>query len=208
MKGLTNEEVLKSRELHGSNKLPEPRMKKWYEFAKEALTEKITMILIAIAVLQLVLGFMGVMDLTDPIMILIVLAIVTFINVKTGLGVQKSAAELRAKTAVRYCDVIRDGKVQTINKDELVVGDIICVGMGQEIFADGYLVRGKISVNNAAINGETKECKKTPVEGYKHVKTTSTDAYTNQNCLFAGTTVMSGEGKMVVTDVCRYYLYR
>ncbi len=201
MKGLTNEEVLKSRELHGSNKLPEPRMKKWYEFAKEALTEKITMILIAIAVLQLVLGFMGVMDLTDPIMILIVLAIVTFINVKTGLGVQKSAAELRAKTAVRYCDVIRNGKVQTINKDELVVGDIVCVGMGQEIFADGYLVEGKISVNNAAINGETKECKKTPVEGYKHVKTTSTDAYTNQNCLFAGTTVMSGEGKMVVTDV-------
>ncbi|MDU2210824.1 MAG: HAD-IC family P-type ATPase, partial [Eubacterium sp.] len=134
-------------------------------------------------------------------MILVVLAIVTCIAVKTGLGVQKSAAELRAKTSVRYCDVIRDGKVQTINKDELVVGDIVCVGMGQEIFADGYLIEGKISVNNAAINGETKECKKTPIEGYVHKKTTSTDAYTNQNCLFAGTTVMSGEGKMIVTDV-------
>ena len=141
------------------------------------------------------------MDLSDPIMILVVLAIVTCIAVKTGLGVQKSAAELRAKTSVRYCDVIRDGKVQTINKDELVVGDLVCVGMGQEIFADGYLIEGKISVNNAAINGETKECKKTPIEGYVHKKTTSTDAYTNQNCLFAGTTVMSGEGKMIVTDV-------
>ena len=159
------------------------------------------MILIAIAVLQLFLGVMGVMDLSDPIMILVVLAIVTCIAVKTGLGVQKSAAELRAKTSVRYCDVIRDGKVQTINKDELVVGDLVCVGMGQEIFADGYLIEGKISVNNAAINGETKECKKTPIEGYAHKKTTSTDAYTNQNCLFAGTTVMSGEGKMIVTDV-------
>ena len=201
MKGLTNEEVLKSRELYGSNKLPEPKMKKWYEFAKEALTEKITMILIAIAVLQMILGFMGVMELSDSIMILVVLAIVTGIAVKTGLGVQKSAAELRAKTSVRYCDVIRNGKVQTINKDELVVGDLVCVGMGQEIFADGYLVEGKISVNNAAINGETKECKKTPIEGYVHKKTTSTEAYTNQNCLFAGTTVMSGEGKMIVTDV-------
>lgn len=159
------------------------------------------MILIAIAVLQLFLGVMGVMDLSDPIMILVVLAIVTCIAVKTGLGVQKSAAELRAKTSVRYCDVIRDGKVQTINKDELVVSDLVCVGMGQEIFADGYLIEGKISVNNAAINGETKECKKTPIEGYVHKKTTSTDAYTNQNCLFAGTTVMSGEGKMIVTDV-------
>lgn len=201
MNGLSSKEVLKSRELHGSNKLPEPKLNKWYDFAKEALTEKITMILIAIAVLQLFLGIFGVMDLSDPIMILVVLAIVTCIAVKTGLGVQKSAAELRAKTSVRYCDVIRDGKVQTINKDELVVGDVVCVGMGQEIFADGYLIEGKISVNNAAINGETKECKKTPVEGYKYVKTTSTDAYTNQNCLFAGITVMSGEGKMIVTDV-------
>ena len=201
MNGLSSKGVLKSRELHGSNKLPEPKLDKWYDFAKEALSEKITMILIAIAVLQLFLGVMGVMDLSDPIMILVVLAIVTCIAVKTGLGVQKSAAELRAKTSVRYCDVIRDGKVQTINKDELVVGDLVCVGMGQEIFADGYLLEGKISVNNAAINGETKECKKTPVEGYVHKKTTSTDAYTNQNCLFAGTTVMSGEGKMIITDV-------
>lgn len=201
MNGLSSKEVLKSRELHGSNKLPEPKLDKWYDFAREALSEKITMILIAIAVLQLFLGVMGVMDLSDPIMILVVLAIVTCIAVKTGLGVQKSAAELRAKTSVRYCDVIRDGKVQTINKDELVVGDLVCVGMGQEIFADGYLIEGKISVNNAAINGETKECKKTPIEGYVHKKTTSTDAYTNQNCLFAGTTVMSGEGKMIVTDV-------
>lgn len=201
MNGLSSKEVLKSRELHGSNKLPEPKLDKWYDFAKEALSEKITMILIAIAVLQLFLGVMGVMDLSDPIMILVVLAIVTCIAVKTGLGVQKSAAELRAKTSVRYCDVIRDGKVQTINKDELVVGDLVCVGIGQEIFADGYLLEGKISVNNAAINGETKECKKTSIEGYVHKKTTSTDAYTNQNCLFAGTTVMSGEGKMIVTDV-------
>lgn len=201
MNGLSSKEVLKSRELHGSNKLPEPKLDKWYDFAKEALSEKITMILIAIAVLQLFLGVMGVMDLSDPIMILVVLAIVTCIAVKTGLGVQKSAAELRAKTSVRYCDVIRDGKVQTINKDELVVDDLVCVGMGQEIFADGYLIEGKISVNNAAINGETKECKKTPIKGYVHKKTTSTDAYTNQNCLFAGTTVMSGEGKMIVTDV-------
>lgn len=228
MNGLSSKEVLKSRELHGSNKLPEPRLDKWYDFAKEALSEKITMILIATAILQLFLGVMGVMDLSVPIMILVVLAIVICIAVKTGLGVQKSAAELRAKTSIRYCDVIRDGKVQTINKDELVVGDLVCVGMGQEIFADGYLVEGKISVNNAAINGETKECKKVPydsvneleMEEYDRVlriKTikkipkpemkfgskdpVSTNNYTNPYSLFAGTTVMSGEGKMIVANV-------
>lgn len=201
MKGLTSSQVEENRKLYGSNKLPEPEMKKWYDFAKKELSERITMILVTIAIVQLALGFMGVMEFSEPIMILVVLEISIAIAVKTGLGVQKSAAELRAKTSVRYCDVIRDGKLQTINKDDLVVGDLVCVGTGQEIFADGYLVEGKISVNNSAINGESKECKKTPLEGYVYKKTTSTDVYTNQNSLFAGTTVMSGEGKMIVGDV-------
>ena len=199
--GLSNEQVEESRRLHGSNKLPEPELKKWYHFAKEALTEPITLILIIIAVFELVLGILGVAELSEPIMILLVLAIVTGLAIKTGLGVQKSAAELRAKTSVRYCDVIRNGKLQTINKNDLVVGDLTIIRTGQEIFADGYIVEGKISVNNAAINGETKECVKTPIEGFVYTKSTSTDTYTNQNCLFSGTTVVSGEGKMFVTDV-------
>lgn len=159
------------------------------------------MILIIIALFQLVLGAMEVMSLSEPVMIIVVLAIVTGIAIKTGLGVQKSAAELRAKTAVRYCDVVRDGSVQTINKDDLVVGDLVLLRTGQEIFADGFIVDGEISVNNAAINGETKECRKIPSANYKHVKTTSTTAYTDQCSLFAGTVIMSGEGKMIVTDV-------
>ena len=199
--GLKSSEVEVSRTTYGSNKLPEPELKKWYHFAKEALTEPITMILIIIALFQLVLGAMGVMSLSEPVMIIVVLAIVTGIAIKTGLGVQKSAAELRAKTAVRYCDVIRDGSVQTINKDDLVVGDLVLLRTGQEIFADGFIVDGEISVNNAAINGETKECRKIPSANYKHVKTTSTTAYTDQCSLFAGTVIMSGEGKMIVTDV-------
>ena len=199
--GLKSSEVEVNRTTYGSNKLPEPELKKWYHFAKEALTEPITMILIIIALFQLVLGAMGVMSLSEPVMIIVVLAIVTGIAIKTGLGVQKSAAELRAKTAVRYCDVVRDGSVQTINKDDLVVGDLVLLRTGQEIFADGFIVDGEISVNNAAINGETKECRKIPSANYKHVKTTSTTAYTDQCSLFAGTVIMSGEGKMIVTDV-------
>ena len=199
--GLKSSEVEVSRTTYGSNKLPEPELEKWYHFAKEALTEPITMILIIIALFQLVLGAMGVMSLSEPVMIIVVLAIVTEIAVKTGLGIQKSAAELRAKTAVRYCDVVRDGSVQTINKDDLVVGDLVLLRTGQEIFADGFIVEGEISVNNAAINGETKECRKIPSANYKHVKTTSTAAYTDQCSLFAGTVIMSGEGKMIVIDV-------
>ena len=139
MNGLNDHEVLVNRETYGSNKLPEPKLKKWWNFAADALSEKITLILIAIAVVQIILGAVGVMGISEPIMILIVLAIVTGIAVKTGLGVQKSEAELRAKTAVRYCTVIRNGKVQSINKDDLVVGDLVCVGSGQEEKKDSLI---------------------------------------------------------------------
>lgn len=43
--GLSNEQVEESRRLHGSNKLPEPKQKKWYHFAKEALTEPICIVI-------------------------------------------------------------------------------------------------------------------------------------------------------------------
>ena len=109
-----------------------------------------------------------------------VLAIVTSIAIKTGLGVQKSAAELRAKSSVRYCDVIRNGKTITINKDDIVVGDIVLVRTGDEIFADGYIIEGKSSVNNSDINVETKEDKKTPVAGNIHVKITTNSTYPNK----------------------------
>ena len=202
MKGLSSKEVLQSRELHGSNKLPEPPIKRWYDYAKDATIGDHTIsLLLILAAIQIVLAGFGVLDLSDPFMIAIVVGICTSLGIKMNLGIQKATLELMARSSVKYCDVIRDGKVQTINKNDLVVGDLVCVGMGQEIFADGYLVEGKISVNNAAINGETKECVKTPIPEYVHTKTTSTSAYTNQNCLFAGTTVMSGEGKMIVTDV-------
>ncbi len=202
MEGLSSKEALQSRELHGSNKLPEPPIKRWYDYAKDATIGDHTIsLLLILAAIQIVLAGFGVLDLSDPFMIAIVVGICTSLGIKMNLGIQKATLELMARSSVKYCDVIRDGKVQTINKNDLVVGDLVCVGMGQEIFADGYLVEGKISVNNAAINGETKECVKTPIPEYVHTKTTSTSAYTNQNCLFAGTTVMSGEGKMIVTDV-------
>lgn len=48
--GLT-EEVKRSREEHGSNKLPDPELTKWWEFALDALKEPITVILIVITTL-------------------------------------------------------------------------------------------------------------------------------------------------------------
>lgn len=202
MKGLTNEQVKMNREKYGSNKLPEPKLKKWYEFAIENIFgDKTLMLLLALSAYEIFAAVFGLASFSEPIMVILVISLCTYIGVKMALGIQKSTQELRAKTSTRYCDVIRDGQVQTINKDNLVVGDVVCIGTGQEIYADGYIIEGKISVSNAAINGESKECQKIPINGYVYKKSTSTDDFTNQNSLFAGTTILSGEGKMIVGEV-------
>lgn len=201
LQGLNNQEVEESRRQHGSNKLPEPKQKTWIDFLKDGLKDKITIILIMMAGVLFTLAFLGVESFSEPIIILAVLAIVSRLNIKTNLSIQKSNNNLRAKTAVRYCNVIRNGSVMKINKDDIVVGDIVCLEMGQEVFADGYIIDGEITVSNAAINGETKECKKHNVKGFKYPKRISTNHYTDETCVFAGTTVMSGEAKMLVQAV-------
>lgn len=199
--GLNEKEVLESREKHGSNKLPEPKLSKWYDFALDALKEPVTMILIIITVFTLILSFLGVSEASSSILTIMLIAVVVGLAVKMNLSIQNSMEAVRQKTATKYCQVIRDGEVKTINTNELVVGDITLVTLGQEIYADGYLIDGKISVSNAAINGEPEDCEKSVIPDYVYVKDESTDAYKNQNHLFAGTVVVAGEGLMMVTTV-------
>lgn len=199
--GLSSSEVQSQREKFGTNKLPEPKLKTKMDFVKEALfSDKVVILLMVMAGIQLLLAIAGFESFSEPVMIALVLGIITAIGVKTGTGIQKSNEELRKKSAVKYCNVIRDGKIQTINKDDIVVGDFVCIELGQDIYADGYIVDGEISVSNAAINGESIEIHKKPVKDYIPQEITS-DSYNNENCLFAGTTVMEGSGKMIVTCV-------
>lgn len=201
LNGLNDQQVEESRKKYGSNKLPEPKQKTWFDFLKETLKDKISILLIMMAGVFFALAILGVESFSEPIIIMIVLGIVSVLGVRMNLSIQKSNNKLRAKTAIRYCNVIRNGSVVKINKDDIVIGDIVCLEMGQEIFADGYVIDGEIAVSNAAINGETKECKKHYVPGFTYPEKISTDHYTDETCVFAGTTVMSGEAKMLVQTV-------
>lgn len=201
LNGLNDQQVEESRKKYGSNKLPEPKQKTWFDFLKETLKDKISILLIMMAGVFFALAILGVESFSEPVIIMIVLGIVSVLGVRMNLSIQKSNNKLRAKTAIRYCNVIRNGSVVKINKDDIVIGDIVCLEMGQEIFADGYVIDGEIAVSNAAINGETKECKKHYVPGFTYPEKISTDHYTDETCVFAGTTVMSGEAKMLVQTV-------
>ena len=201
--GLTSQQVLDSRAKHGSNKLPEKKLKTPFDFFKETFEDRLNQILVAMMLVFTALAIFGQGSFSEPLGIFVVLLAIAIISTRTGMKSQKSAKELKDKTSIHYCNVLRDGQIQHINTDEIVVGDIVHIESGEAIYADGYLIDGKVSVDNSVLNGESKECKKSVILGFKYVKKTNItgDDYVDTNSLFAGATVVDGEGKMIVTDV-------
>ena len=69
-------------------------------------------------------------------------------------------AELAPKTAL----LKRNGKTEEVGIEELSIGDIIVVKPNSKISADGVVVSGSSSVNQAPITGESVPVDKVPVE--------------------------------------------
>ncbi len=71
--------------------------------------------------------------------------------------------EIRAKRkldqlqilAAPKATVVRDGQEQQVPAEELVVGDLLKVGPGDQIMLDGKVVQGKISTDESALTGES-----------------------------------------------------
>lgn len=207
MKGLTSSEVVKSREKYGSNKLPEKKLKTGFQFFMETFEDRLNQILLVMMVVFTILAVFGQGSYSEPIGVAVVLLAIAFIGMNTGLKSQKSTKELKDKTSIHYCNVIRDGKIEHINTDDLVVGDLVIIQSGEGIYADGYLVEGNLKVDNSVLNGESADCKKTAWAGENSPiimggkREANSNDYVNAYALFSGTTVTDGEGKMIVTNV-------
>lgn len=206
-KGLTSSQVTKNRAQYGTNKLPEKKLKTRFQFFMETFEDRLNQILLGMMIVFTILAVCGQGSYSEPIGVAVVLLAIAFIGMNTGLKSQKSTKELKDKTSVHYCNVIRDGKIEHINTDDLVVGDLVIVQSGEGIYADGYLVEGNLKVDNSVLNGESADCKKTAWAGENSPiimggkrKANSND-YVNTYALFSGTTVTDGEGKMIVTNV-------
>lgn len=207
MNGLTSAEVVKSRQKYGSNKLPERKLKTGFQFFMETFKDRLNQILLAMMIVFTILAVFGQGSYSEPIGVAVVLLAIAFIGMNTGLKSQKSAKELKDRTSVHYCNVVRDGKIEHINANDLVVGDLVIIQSGEAIHADGYLVDGMVKVDNSVLNGESEECKKTawtdedsPITMGGKREANSND-YVDNHSLFAGTTIVDGEGKMIVTNV-------
>ena len=204
LRGLTQAQVLESRQKYGKNQMPQPKLKTAWQFFVEVFQDKLNLILLLMMVIFIGLGVSGYGSISEAIGIGIVLLVVATTTVWTKLKTQRSAEQLRLKSSQLYANVIRDGVVQHIDSVDVVVGDIVLIAAGETICADGYLADGAVSVNNAILNGESAEAEKTPVpENYKYNRNAqiTADSYVDAHLVFSGTTVLSGEGKMCVTKI-------
>ncbi len=201
--GLTAAQVAQSKKKYGTNVVPGVKRKTAWQFLWEIFNDKINLILLGMLVVFLGLAVFGFGGYLEPIGIGVVLVFVGLIGVATKLRAQRYSIDLKNKTAVRYAVVLRDGKIKRLNTDNIVVGDVVFLQSGETVPADGYIIDGKINVNNSVLNGESAECPKYPVVGFKYNRgaVVTADDYVGPNLLFAGTTVQSGECYMVVGRV-------
>ena len=159
MKGLTEEEVIKSRKQNGSNKVEASKQESFFHKLIATLGDpiiKILLIALAIKTLFLFQNF----DWYETIGIVIAIFLASFISTISEYGSEKAFEELQADASKIKTKVKRDNKVNEIEIGEVVVGDIVFLEPGDAIPADGKIIKGKVLVNESNLNGEMKEKEK------------------------------------------------
>ncbi len=93
--------------------------------------------------------------------------------------------------------VQRDGGVHTIALEDVVVGELVLLEMGDEIPADGRVVKAnELLVDQSLMTGESEPVKKTTAGPDE-----TADSPDQHGCVFRGTQVVDGVGQMTVTNV-------
>lgn len=73
------------------------------------------------------------------------------------------------------------------------MGDLVVLGSGDKIPADGYIIKGELSVDESSLNGEAKEAKKYPPINSNNIL--------DKNKVMRGSVVYNGNAYMLVTEV-------
>jgi len=115
-----------------------------------------------------------------------------------AMGRAKRAIEALAELAPDTAIVRRDGQVQEIAVEELAVGDIVLVKPNERMPADGFLVLGTSSVNQAPVTGESIPVDKRPVDDPATARARP-DGVDAASRVFAGTINGSGAIEIEVT---------
>ena len=201
--GLTQEEVVKSREEHGRNVFSEPaRTPLWRQFL-EKFSDPLIMILLVAGVLSIAISCYEYFSLHEetavffePVGIFIAIFLATGMAFLFEVKADREFAILNQVNDEEPVMVIRDGHKRQIPKCDVVVGDIVLLATGDEIAADGQLLESvALQVDESTLTGEPICHKSVREEDFDAEATFPT------NQVLKGTKVMEGHGVMLVQAV-------
>ncbi len=202
LSGLSEQEVLASREKYGSNAIPESEPTTFLEAFKETFGDPMIKILLVIAAIMIGMFFVGYAEIYEPVGTIVAVLIVAFVSAKTSVASDTKYRQLKDSTKKDTCKAYRDGQITVIEVDDVVVGDRILLQSGDKIPADGILVDGDLRVDNSALNGEAEECKKFAAKEHVELPENITgDTFVDRHSLFRGAVVFDGEGVLDVRKV-------
>ena len=186
--GLNEKEVIESRKRYGTNEITKQKQNTFMHLLLESLGDPIIKILLIALAIKVVVLFRD-FDWYETVGILIAIFLASFISSISEYGSEKAFSRLQEEQLKTSAKVRRSGKIIEIPSSEIVVGDIVILSSGDKVPADGYLVKGNLSVDESALNGETKEAKKLSKNG---------PVISDNNRVFRGSVVYNGEAEMLV----------
>ncbi|MFC4634618.1 cation-translocating P-type ATPase [Dokdonia ponticola] len=182
IKGLTNDQVIKARTIHGKNRRSYKKESDLFQALKSLIKEPMVVLLLVASILYFISGNIG-----DGMFLSVAIILVASISLYQDSRSRNALEKLKSFTQPN-CKVIRDGEVREIKSENLVMGDHIMVEEGTTISADATIIHSNdFSVNESILTGESL-----PV--YK-------DANKTNPLIYSGTTVATGLAIAIVTAI-------
>ena len=191
--GLSSAQAEQSRREHGENVLTPPKRTPMWRLYLEKYNDPIIKVLLVAAAVSLALAVIE-NEFVEVIGIFVAIFLATTIGFYFERDAAKKFNVLTAIGEESPVKVVRDGKVQEIPRRDVVVGDVVVLGVGDEVPADGTLFEATdLQIDESALTGEPIISKYTDVR--------QDGATYPSNRALRSTMVMNGSGRMVVTAV-------
>lgn len=195
--GLTQTEVEASRREHGNNALTPPERDPWYVLFLEKFEDPVIRILIIAAILSLTTSVLAHANYFESVGIILAILLATTIAFANEYHANKQFDILNQVNDEIPVKVIRGGEYTTVSKKDIVVGDLVILEQGDEVPADGRMIRAiAFQVDESRLTGESAPVTKSTSSDPKGEET----AYPPNEAL-RGTLVADGHGLMQVTAV-------
>lgn len=193
--GLTDQEVIASREKNGINLLTPPKRPSIWKLYLEKFQDPVIRILLVAAVFSLIISIIE-SEYAETIGIFFAIFLATGIGFYFEYDANKKFDLLNAVGEETPVTVIRNGKIKEIPRKDIVVGDIVVLNTGEEVPADGTLVEAvSLQVNESTLTGELMVNKTTDKAHFDE------EATYPSNAVMRGTTITDGHGIMRVDRV-------